>query len=273
MVFTFGNRPLKRSHLLTAFLACVVPLALGCSVFSTNDPTSPEEEVNQAVYLWSEELGEYDNSFIMSVLEAEGADRLILTAGKPASMEKAYALQDTARSRGLTVEWLLAPNYWVQSDGTEEVAERLRPLDLRGSPLHLDIEPHAYDDFDEKEETYLRRYLQVIREASRIIGDNKLMVSIPFFWPAETHKNISEVVDRAYVMAYGDKSIDTRTEHARQATRHFQPSQRAVSLRPEDFSSMAALQNQAIPSMRKSLGSNDFALHDFEDIIESSDRN
>jgi len=273
MAFTFGDRPLSRCLLLTAFLTCLVPVALGCSVFSSDNTTPPGEDVNQAVYLWSGELGAYDNSFIMSVLEAEDADRLILTAGKPASMEKAYALQDTARSNGLAVEWLLAPNYWVQSDGTQEVRERLRPLDLRGSPLHLDIEPHAYDDFDEKEETYLRRYLQVIREASRIIGDNKLMVSIPFFWPTETHKKISEVVDRAYVMAYGDKSIDTRTEHARQATRHFQPSQRAVSLRPEDFSSMAALQGQAIPFMQESLGSNDFALHDFEDIIESADRN
>ncbi|MFB6273567.1 MAG: hypothetical protein ABEL51_11800 [Salinibacter sp.] len=228
-----------------------------------------DESTSKAVYIWSEELKKHSNDFILEILEAEGFDRLILTAGRSASMEKAYDLQRRARERGMTVEFLLAPNYWVRSGDAQDVRERLANLDLRGSPLHLDIEPQIYDDFEEKEGTYLRRYLEVLRQADRILEDSKLMVSVPFFWPAETYPKIAQVVDRAYVMVYGEKSISVRTEHARDAIQYFSPDQRAIALRPEDFPSPSAL-SRAIPILKSSLQVDDFAIHDFESVVESA---
>lgn len=232
------------------------------------DPRISESTL-KAVYIWSEELEKHSNDFILEVLKAEGFDRLILTAGRSASIEKTYDLQRRARRRGMTVEFLLAPNYWVRSGDAQDVRERLANLDLRGSPLHLDIEPHSYDDFEEKEGTYLRRYLEVIQQANRILEDSKLMVSVPFFWPAETYPKIAQVVDRAYVMVYGEKSISLRTEHARDAIQHFSPDQRGIALRPEDFSSPSAL-DRAIPILKSSLQVSDFAIHDLGSVIEST---
>jgi len=222
----------------------------------------------RSLYIWSEEMRTHSNDFIIELAQARKIERLIVSAGQNTPMEKVRALQQRARDNDIATELLLAPNHWVQPGGTERARTRIANLDLQGSALHLDVEPHMFDDFDEREDEYLRRYLEVLRLARRTIGDeNELVVSIPLFWPDRVYREIATIVDRAYFMAYGEKETRRRASQTLDVARHFSPEQRVVALRPEDFVNPWTL-DQAISTLQKVVQTDRFAIHDLESFLE-----
>jgi hypothetical protein len=222
----------------------------------------------RSLYIWSEEMRTHSNDFIIELAQARKIERLIVSAGQNTPMQKVRALQRQARDNDIATELLLAPNHWVQPGGTERARTRISNLDLQGSALHLDVEPHMFDDFDEREDEYLRRYLEVLRLARRTIGDeNELVVSIPLFWPDRVYREIASIVDRAYFMAYGEKETRQRASQTLAVARHFAPQQRVVALRPADFVNPWTL-DQAISTLRKVVQTDRFAIHDLESFLE-----
>ncbi len=219
-----------------------------------------------ALYVWSDALRSQNVSSILELAQVQDVDRLLLSIGKGAPIEKVDTLKARARQSGITTEFLLAPNYWVRSGDLEDVRSRIKGIDLEGSPLHLNIEPHAYDDFDQREEEYLRRYLEVLRETRKVIGDSRLTVSVPLFWPDSTYRDIAPIVDRAYFMAYGEREPRERAEQVREVSHHFALKQRVIALRPEDYSDLSAL-NQSVSALGDTVETGQFALHDFESFV------
>ncbi|MFB6231888.1 MAG: T9SS type A sorting domain-containing protein [Salinibacter sp.] len=220
-----------------------------------------------ALYIWSDALQSQSISSIVDLAETQNIERLILSVGQGSPIEKVKALKAQARKSGIATEFLLAPNYWVRSGEPEDVRSRVNGIDLQGSTLHINIEPHAYDDFDQRTAEYLRRYLEVLRVVRESIGDSKLAVSVPVWWPDSTYRKMAPIVDRAYLMAYGEKEPRERAEQTREAARHFSPEQRAVALRPEDYPSPSVL-NQTVQAVGDIVGTDQFALHDFESFVE-----
>lgn len=222
----------------------------------------------RSLYIWSEAMRRHSNNFVIELAQARKIERLIVSVGQNTPMEKVRALQRQARDKDIATELLLASNHWVQPGGTERARTRISNLDLQGSALHLDVEPHMFDDFDQREDKYLRRYLEVLRVARRTIRDeNELVVSIPLFWPDRVYREIATIVDRAHFMAYGEKETRQRASQTLEAARHFSPDQRVVALRPEDFVNPWTL-DQAISTLQKVVQAERFAIHDLESFLE-----
>lgn len=221
----------------------------------------------RALYIWSQEFRRRSNDFIIQLAQARKIERLIITAGHNTPMEKVRALQAQARGHDIATELLLASNHWVRSGGVERARTRIENLDLQGSALHLDVEPHGLDDFDQREDEYLQRYLEVLRVARRVIGESELAVSVPLFWPDRVYQKIAEIADRVHLMAYGEKETRQRARQILEVGRYFSPEQRVVALRPEDFDGPWAL-DQAISTLGEVVKADRFALHDLESFLQ-----
>lgn len=221
----------------------------------------------RALYVWSEEFRRQSNDFLIELAQARKIERLVVSAGQNTPMGRLRSLQAQARENDVAVELLLAPNHWVRPGGIERARTRIRKLDLRGSALHLDVEPHMFDDFDQRQDELLRRYLRILRVARRNIGENELMVSVPLFWPNRVYREIAEIVDRAYLMAYGEKKTHERASQVLEVSRFFRPEQRVVALRPEDYENPWQL-DQSISTLQKVVGTDQFALHDLESFLQ-----
>ncbi|MFB6272584.1 MAG: hypothetical protein ABEL51_06790 [Salinibacter sp.] len=222
----------------------------------------------RSLYIRSEGFRKQSNDFIIELAQARKIDRLIVSAGHDTPMKRVRALQEQARKNDIATELLLASNHWVEPGGVERARSRIANLNLQGSALHLDVEPHMFDDFDQREDEYLRRYLEVLRTARRTIGeDSELAVSVPLFWPDRVYRQIATIVDRVYLMAYGDMKTRERASRTLEAARHFAPKQRVVALRPKDFANPWTL-DQAISTLQKVVQANRFALHDLESFLE-----
>lgn len=220
----------------------------------------------RSLYVWSEQFRTRSNTFLIELARARKIGRLIVSVGKDTPMKKLRRLQGEAPTNDLTVELLLAPNYWLRPGGVKEAKARLDTLDLQGSPLHLDLEPHMFEDFEQRENELLQRYVKVLRVARRAVGDNELVVSVPLFWPDQVYKEIAKIVDRVHLMAYGTKQTHERARQVRAVARHFAPEQQVIALRPDDFASPSAL-NQAISVLQETVGTKRYALHDLESFL------
>jgi hypothetical protein len=236
----------------------------------TDSPKSYERRGRagrRALYMWSDEFQRRSNDFIIELARARKIERLVVTAGQNTSMEKVRALQAQARKNDIATELLLAANHWARPGGVERARTRIENLDLPGSALHLDVEPHTFSDFDQRKEKLLGRYLKVLRATRSIIGDRKLMVSVPLFWPDRIYQEIAKIVDRVYLMAYGEKETRQRASQTLEAARFFSPDQRVVALRPEDFADPWAL-DRAISTLQEVVEADRFALHDLESFLQ-----
>lgn len=221
----------------------------------------------RALYVWSDAFRAHSNAFLVELARARQLHRFIVSAGHRTPMDKLRAFQERARDHDLDVEFLLAANHWVQEGGVKRARERLSTLPLHGAALHLDVEPHALDAFDTQQQTLLDRYLAVLRVARRAAGDRPLTVSLPLFWPPDVYREVGTIVDRVYLMAYGDQPDRDRANQVLDVARLLPGVDVAVALRPEDFSSAWDL-DQTISALRTVVETDQFALHDLESFLQ-----
>ena len=221
----------------------------------------------RSVYVRPQQFRRQSNDFLIELAQARKVGRLIVSAGPDTPVKKLRALQRQARENDLRVELLLTPNHWVRSGGMKQAETRLDTLDLRGSALHLDVEPHMLEASDQRRDELLQRYLELLRTARRTVDGGRLVVSVPLSWPAQTYREIAKIVDRAYLRAYGENQTHERAKEILEAARYFNPEQRGIALRPEDFAGAWEL-NQAISALQKTTRTDRFALHDLESFLQ-----
>ena len=76
--------------------------------------------------------------------------------------------------------------------------------------IHLDIEPHTFDDFKENKEAYFEKYTALLQKAKTYAVANKLelSVSIPLHYPEDVLKTIFNLCDKVYLMAYENVTVE-----------------------------------------------------------------
>ncbi|MFB6230247.1 MAG: SPOR domain-containing protein [Salinibacter sp.] len=221
----------------------------------------------RSVYVRSRQFRRQSNDFLIELAQARKIGRLIVSAEPDTPMKKLRALQEQTRENDLKVELLLAPDHWVRSGGIQRAEARLDTLDLRGSALHLDVEPHVLDTSGQRRDELVQRCLELLRTARRTIDGGRLVVSVPLSLPARAYREMAKIVDRAYLRAYGESQTHERAKEILKAARHFDPRQRVIALRPEDFAGAWEL-NQAISALQKTTRTDRFALQDLESFLQ-----
>lgn len=104
------------------------------------------------------------------------------------------------------IELMIGSNKaFYEKDFKLYLKDKLANVDLNLiQSIHLDIEPHTFNDWKENKESHLKQYLKLVEEASQFTKENniKLSVSIPLYYSEEVTNQILNTADLVYFMAY-----------------------------------------------------------------------
>jgi len=234
-----------------------------------------EGDLASHLYMWSDTFVEFNNDYLINYLVSRDFQTVLLSPGKPdgKKSDKVSDFIRDAKSKGIDVQLMKGSNVIMREENHESIKAFAETAEQYGaSGIHLDVEPHTLDDWENQREKYLSQYIKMVeygREVSNTSG-LELSLSIPVFYDAVLDK-ISSLADKIYVMAYGS---DEAFQISKRLSDEFNldtasgcNSQLIVSLRPLDFVS-----NTAMNDFKKELdslsGKNCYAIHDLNELLE-----
>jgi len=125
---------------------------------------------------------------------------------------------EKAHAKNITVYLLAGEKEWLNDrQGLDTVIANYQTFqnthDIKLAGIHLDIEPHQFDDFQANRATYLLQLVTIINENKTNYPDIKFDYDIPFWLDDEityngatkpTYQHILDTADRTFIMSYRD---------------------------------------------------------------------
>ncbi|MFN1835731.1 TolC family protein [Balneola sp. MJW-20] len=219
-------------------------------------------------YIWSVSFEKYDETAIKSFLTDNNV-RTVYASGGPsmAASENISAL--IKNSPGLEVHLMIGDNQLIFKDHDQELESFItNAADLGVKGIHLDVEPHTFDDWDQRNSEYLQRYVEMLRRA-REYSDRyslELSVSIPTSY-LPVIDEIDQLSDTVILMVYGitdaDRLFRSVQDFISEVSTTF-----VLALRPEDFNSINELK-QTLNSLNSKHRIRNIVIHDLDSWMSS----
>lgn len=163
----------------------------------------------RSIYIWSSDLHALSNDDIVTFLKAKNITTVLLSAGKQPDIKKRDDLIRMMEHLNIAVEVIAGDNSWIFPEKQQGAIEKsLVEAEVTGY-LHFDIEPQAMAGYQQNREKYLVLYTELVRTIKAGLIDRNLSVAVPFHWPDQTYRDLADIADRIYVMAYGTTRVDT----------------------------------------------------------------
>ncbi|MCH9639811.1 MAG: hypothetical protein K0U40_10000 [Betaproteobacteria bacterium] len=159
----------------------------------------------RSIYAWSNTFNSYSNSDILDFLQVKGINKITLSASKKTNKEKMASFIQHAPKYEIDVEVMFSTNEWVHPENHQHAAMSVLMLAEQQEAVHLDIEPHTFPDFKQRQEYYLENYIAMLSAIRLKIPTSRLTVAVPLHWPMEYYEKTLQLVDGIYFMAYGPK--------------------------------------------------------------------
>lgn len=230
-----------------------------------------EDRTNRGVYVWSktfrgeisEFLAEYAlyNKFDQVYLAAASKDTLKATKQKfIAELQK----------RGVKHEWMIGDNRLLEKeDIVETIFKRLAYYDdTTYTGLHIDIEPHTRDDYQENKAELLQQYVNQIERLSIACKEKgiALAIDVPLHYPQEYLDQLFELVDNVHFMCY-ENIKPTYVARKTELYRTQYPEKVHIAVRTEDFENRLEMEKY-VRNFSKDYGVYSFDFHDLRRMIE-----
>jgi hypothetical protein len=205
-----------------------------------------ENQLNKGIFIWSSILDSIDPAFTKQYLIYNKYDHVFLAAKeKDAQMEKKKKLlQEFSGNRYL----MIGNNKLINDPNPENylknIINQYDTSEIDG--IHLDVEPHTFDDWKTNKAAYLSQYLTLIKKSKELCDANnlELNISIPLHYGEAFTKDLFQYVNHIDFMCYENVK---QSYLVRKLTLY--PDfidQIGISLRTEDFSNKIELQSFAI---------------------------
>jgi hypothetical protein len=173
---------------------------------------------------------------------------------------------DTLFSKGVKIEIMTGKNALLGSNPIPYYDSITQAIDFnKVTALHLDVEPHTFDDWNENKTNYLNQYIDLL-DQTIVFCTNKnisLSVSIPLHFPKEYIEKIYERCNLVYFMAYEN----VKTDYIVRKVKDFDPTKTVIALRTEDFKNLLEIETKIIDIQSQYLP-NKFAIHDLRRVLE-----
>ena len=172
------------------------------------------ENRGKATYLWNSFFLAKNNDYLINLLNLWHIEKVFLSFSKNSDFVKIADFLQLASENQIQVHRLIGENSYAQNDNgfknLKEVLIQSKELGFEG--IHLDIEPHVFDDYKEKIEVYKKREIDLFVNSKKWCEKNKqqLSVSIPMHLPLEVAKVLDQQNIPAYIMAYDVLSLDKK---------------------------------------------------------------
>lgn len=130
--------------------------------------------------------------------------------------------------------------------------------------IHLDVEPHALDDFKTNQAAYFAKYIQLLNDADAFCKKQNLQleVSIPLNYPDDVLDKIFSVCNKVYLMAYENTDPEFITRKCEEELKRGK-NKIVLALRAKDFQNRAQMDEHY-----KKLGIKNIAYHDYDTLLE-----
>lgn len=243
----------------------VVPWNGNMSIIDgTEDSTYVAE--NRSMYLWSKAWMDKSATEIITNVRVWNIQKLLISAGgSEAHWPQFKQLVNMAERNELKCELLIGNNRWLSSNITpklDSVWNKIAELPIEG--IHLDLEVHTFDGFQDSPDAFFLLYMNRVREASAFckIHNLRLEVSIPLTYPAEVLQELEMLCDEVVVMAYetkGPKQIQNRIAEELIIGKD----KISVALRAKDYVSKASMEND-FRELKDLIKVKNTVLHDYQ---------
>ncbi|MEK6726763.1 MAG: hypothetical protein AABY54_09500 [Deltaproteobacteria bacterium] len=222
----------------------------------------------RSAYIWSEGFNEIDNDFLTMYIEQQEISDIIISVGERTNVGKLSSFIERIRSKGTKVQALIGSNELLRLNNRDRLAERIGNASLTGfDGVHLDIEPHTLPEWKERREELLKEYLDMLKFVREITTEKKiaLAASIPVFYPENALKEMAEVIDMAYIMAYEIKDVQVFKNRVKEEIEIFKD-KATLALRTKDFSTRLELE-EFLGKVIDTTGIPRVAVHDIKGMV------
>lgn len=182
-------------------------------------PKKSETEIVEpfGVWWWDDEL---DSKIYLEFAKNNNVNEIYLCSSKFNNETSKFI--ESANDYDIKVFLLAGEKEWL-NDSTNlhsligKYKTYQRTYDNTFSGIHLDIEPHQFDDFSENRETYILSLISLMKELKDTYRDIKFDYDIPFWLDdevtfnsstKEAYKHIIDIANRTFVMSYRDTCED-----------------------------------------------------------------
>lgn len=225
------------------------------------------------VYIWSKTFENYTGDFLAEyAVYNEFGKMIVAVSDKDNSNEKKLFMQYASESS--EVYFMLGNNkLFYNNDITGYLERVLKNYDkTTATGIHLDIEPHTFDNWEKDRRKLLNKYVVLVAEVSRFCKKNnlKLEISVPKHYDPFIMDQLFQLVDKVYFMCY--ENVDTDF-----LVRKISPfmekngAKIVIALRTEDFNNRLEMENK-IDELQDRLDLDEFAYHDLQRIISFDKR-
>jgi hypothetical protein len=215
------------------------------------------------VYIWSKTVLEYSPEFIVSYCKKQGVQSVAVSL--PSDENSASTLVAQFKDADISTSVLIGKNQLIHG-GIEDYLDDLSKKKYHSSinGIHLDIEPHVFDDWKGNESSYLQKYITLLQKAKEIAAKNgwRIVVSIPVYYPIDVVQQIFAIVDSVYFMCYEN----IKTDYLLRKMEPYPADKIVIALRTEDFQSVIEL-NEKIKEINQLRVFGGYIIHDLGRLI------
>lgn len=226
------------------------------------------DKKERSVYVWSKTFEEYSPEFLAEYVIYNEFEKIVVAVQKIDTLAGKKVFMEYAEQNG-DIYFMLGNNLLMfESDihgYLDGVLTSYQPLVPKG--IHLDIEPHTFDNWGAEKQTLLNQYLEFVGKVSTWCEahDMELDVSIPPHYNKEVIDKLLVLSDHIYFMCYEN----VKTEYIVGKLTPFIDNAKeklVIALRTEDFVNRIELEDK-IKELEKLTGIDKFAYHDLRRII------
>lgn len=218
----------------------------------------------KAIYIWSKTLMNNPPEMISDYCDLNDFTELIISYKN----DKQYLkLLNTFINKNYTRSFsVMTGNNNLVKGGFQKFSDSLSaqlPLNLVKG-LHLDVEPHTFDDFKENKDAYFNKYMNLVDSAAVFCKRKnlRLSVSIPLNYPDTVLKKLFAKCDKVYLMAYENVAVDFINKKTAEEIK-LGGDKVVLALRTKDFENRLQMNEHF-----KKFTIKHTAYHDYEGLIE-----
>jgi hypothetical protein len=243
----------------------IVPWNGNMSIIQGMEDSSYVAET-RSMYLWSKAWMDKSSTEIITNVRVWNIQKLLISAGGSESHWPQFKqLVGMAQRNEMKCELLIGNNRWLSSNITpklDSVWMKIAELPIEG--IHLDLEVHTFDGFQDSPDAFFLLYMNRVREASTFckIHNLRLEVSVPLTYPAEVLQELEMLCDEIVVMAYetkGPKQIQNRIAEELIIGKE----KISLALRAKDYVSKASMETD-FRELKELIKVKNIVLHDYQ---------
>ena len=170
--------------------------------------------VSTGVWWWNTS---YDPNIYLPFLKKNGITEIYIEDAR--FSEETSSFIKEANSKNIKVFLLQGVKDWIfEHTELTEIIEKYRIFhknypNTKYSGLHLDVEPHQFEDFGERRVYYLEKYIQFVYEIVNENPDITIDFDVPFWFHDEieyngqtkmAYKHLIDTGNRIFIMSYRD---------------------------------------------------------------------